>query len=318
MTEGYSHQKIENLLQEIPCNFCHSHAYSVVYERTYHLDDPAEEILKQFRSCGGDVLLDQVVQCNTCGLRFINPRLQDDCLLSNYADGTIQGYKEQFVSQNRGREIAFERSIKMINSLLPAKGKLLDVGTAAGTFMAIAKKHGWDVRGCEPNAWFCQWGKDHYNLDIDQGTLFEQNYADGSFDIITLWDVIEHVPDPMKVLTACSKLLRPGGVLICTFPDINSWIARLMGRRWVFLMSVHLYYFTKTTFGNMAKTVGLDVVNSTPHFQTLQLGYIIYRIKIHSRVLHKLLKTGADLLRLNNVMFPYWVGIHCVIAKKSI
>lgn len=308
---------IKEFQQEIPCNICGSNAHTVVYEGLFQPEADAQKILQLFREKGGDILLDQVVKCTTCGLAYINPRLKEDIVTREYREATIQGYKEQFVSQNTGREIAFRRSMNHIKKLCTVPGKLLDVGAANGAFMAVASEHGWDVSGCEPNEWFCRWGNEHYSLSIDQGTLIDQNYADGSFDLITLWDVIEHVPDPARLLEKCFDLLKPGGILLCTYPDIESWIARLMGRRWVFLMSVHLYYFTQNTMTAILEKSGFSVQRFAAHFQTLQFGYIVYRLKIHNRLLYALGKILRDIFRLKTVMVPYWVGINCVAARKK-
>ena len=309
---------INEFQKEIPCNICGSNTRTVVYESTFELESDAHEILDRFRDKGGDMLLDQVVKCTCCGLVYISPRLKDDIVTREYQEASIQGYKEQFVSQNTGREIAFRRSMKHIGKLCAPPGTLLDVGAANGAFMAVAREHGWNVRGCEPNEWFCRWGNEHYGLSIDQGILFDQNYTDGSFDLITLWDVIEHVPDPAQLLKKCFALLKPGGILLCTYPDIESWIARLMGRRWVFLMSVHLYYFTQKTLTTLLEQSGFSVQRFSAHFQTLQFGYIVYRLQDHNRALYILGKILLKIFRLDSLMVPYWVGINCAAARKKV
>lgn len=309
-------QAIKELQQEVGCNLCGCAAYSVVYPALFSPHDDANSVLEKFRRCGGDILLDQVVRCERCGLVYVNPRMRDDVMIRAYTEGSIHGYKEQFVAQNPGREKAFARSIKHINARMPSRGRLLDVGAAAGTFMAVARRHGWDVYGCEPNTWFCSWGKEHYGLDIAQGTLFDQRYQEESFDVITLWDVIEHVPDPMQLVAACNILLKPQGLFVCTYPDIGSWIARLMGRRWVFLMSVHLYYFTRKTLASLLRACGFAVEQVSPHIQVLEAGYILYRMKTHSTILHRMFKALIDLTHSHNRMIPYWVGINCVFARK--
>ncbi len=310
-------QKIKEYLIDVPCNLCGATSAAVVYKARYDFDDPAEEVLSRFRSHGGDMLFDQVVRCKHCGLVFVSPRMGEDVILNEYSSANIHGYREQFVSQNEGRERAFERFIKPLNKRCPAKGRLLDVGTAGGTFPAIAQKYGWEVYGCEPNRWFCTWAKENYGLHIDCGTLFEQQYKNEYFDVITLFDVIEHVPDPASLLDKCNRLLKPGGLLVVTYPDIGSWIARIMGRRWVFLMSVHLYYFTRRTASAMLDKTGFTVKNISPHIQTLRLGYIVYRLQTYSMFLHKAGTLFADIFHAGNLMAPYWVGINCITAQKS-
>jgi hypothetical protein len=91
-----------------------------------------------------------------------------------------------------------------------------------------------------------------------------------------------------------------------------------MGRRWVFLMSVHLYYFNRKTITRLLNKSGLTVQSCSPHFQTLQMGYIVYRMKNHSTVLHYLGSALLAAVRAQAIMLPYWVGINCITARKSI
>lgn len=314
---GGETRTIRDCQHHVVCNLCGADDCGVVYPARYSPDDDAPAMLERFKRCGGDVLLDRVVRCARCGLVYINPRFRDDVLLQEYTDGSIRGYKEQFVSQNAGREKAFQKSMRRINAIAPQRGILLDVGAADGTFMAVARGQGWDVRGCEPNTWFCQWGEEQYGLRIDRGTLFEQQYPAASFDVITLWDVIEHVSDPKRLLMKCRDLIKPHGVLVCTYPDIGSWIARLMGRRWVFLMSVHLYYFTRATIGLLLGQCGFAVEHCSPHFQILQAGYIAFRMQTHSALLHRFCSACLALTNSRDRMLPYWVGINCVIARAT-
>ena len=81
-----------------------------------------------------------------------------------------------------------------------------------------------------------EWGKGHYGIDIVPGTIFDMDLEDASFDVVTLWDVIEHTPDPTSVLEECRRVLKPGGLLVVNIPDIGSLVSSLMGRRWVFLL----------------------------------------------------------------------------------
>ena len=131
-----------------------------------------------------------------------------------------------YVSQMEARERTFASSLARIERLAGGPGSLLDIGTAAGGFLAAAKRRGWRAEGCEPNRWLAAWGSRQYGVRIRPGSLFEQNYEPQQFDVITLWDVIEHTTDPKATLERCRTLLKPGGLLIVNYPDIGSWIAR--------------------------------------------------------------------------------------------
>jgi hypothetical protein len=135
--------------------------------------------------------------------------------------------------------------------------------------------------------------------------------------VITLWDVIEHTTNPRAVLERCRALLRPGGILVVNYPDIGSWIARAMGRRWLFLTSVHLYYFNRRTIRLMLEKTGYAVERMRPHVQRLELDYILFRGSAISPALSAGGRTMARWLRLGRVEVPYWLGQTFVLSRKS-
>ncbi len=304
-------QKYNALLERAPCNLCGSDDFEVVYPPRYEQAKP-DEILNTFRSSGDEVLLDQLVRCKNCGLQYLNPRLKADVVLEGYGAGS----DETFISQAAGRERTFAKSLKFIEKFRSQRGRLLDVGTAGGSFLAVAKQTGWEAAGCEPNRWLCEWGNKQYGLKIVPGTIFDMKLPDAAFDVVTLWDVLEHTPDPKAVLKECARVLKPGGLLVVNYPDIYSSIARLMGRRWVFLLSVHLYYFTSETLKAMLSQVGFRQLARRTHWQTLELGYILFRMGTYLGGLARLLGRVVKALRLSTLQIPYWMGQMLVIAEK--
>ncbi len=305
-------QQYQALLETVVCNLCGADDYEIVYPPRYELAKP-DEINETFRSSGDEVLLDQLVRCKNCGLQYLNPRLRTDVVIEGYSVGS----DEIFISQAAGRERTFAKSLKHIERLRPHRGRLLDVGTAGGSFLAVAKRAGWDGVGCEPNRWLCDWANQHYGLKIVPGTIFDMKLPDASFDVLTLWDVLEHTSDPKAVLAECSRVLKPGGILLVNYPDIHSLIARLMGRRWVFLLSVHLYYFTKQTLNAMLEQLSFRVLQRRQHWQSLELGYILFRMEAYIKPVARLLGKIVKALRLEHLQFPYWMGQMLVIAEKK-
>jgi SAM-dependent methyltransferase len=161
------------------------------------------------------------------------------------------------------------------------------------------------------------WGSKHYGITIRQGSVFDQPYERASFDVITLWDVIEHTLDPRQMLDRCHELLKPGGCLIVNYPDIGSWIARALGRRWLFLTSVHLYYFDRRTIARMLESTGFSVERVRPHVQRLELDYILFRGSILSQALSSGARAVVRPLGLSRVQVPYWLGQTFVLARRG-
>ncbi len=302
----------EEMLEYVGCNVCGSNDYEIVYKPAYENANP-DNIVDTFRSSGDEVLIDQLVRCRKCGLQYLNPRLRQDIILEGYSGGA----DETFVSQIAGRERTFTKCLDLIESHVPNKGKILDIGTAGGSFLGIASQRGWDVTGCEPSKWLSEWGSNHYNITIYPGTIFDMHLNEGEFDVVTLWDVLEHTPDPKAVLQECRRILKPDGILVVNYPDIGSSIARLMGRKWVFLLSVHLYYFTIQTIRKMLQMTGFDIIRQKKHWQILELGYIFFRMQAYMSGPAKLGGSIIKALGMEKTQIPYWMGQALVIARHS-
>jgi SAM-dependent methyltransferase len=224
---------------------------------------------------------------------------------------------ETFVSQAPFRERTFERCLRHIESMAaPAGKRVLDVGAAGGSFLSEARKRGYEPTGCEPSAWMCRFAKEHYGLTLHPGTIFDMPAPDESVDLLTIFDVIEHTPDPKAVLERARALLKPGGVLAITYPDYGSLAARLMGSRWVFLLTVHLYYFTRVSMADLLRRCGFQVAGFKPYLQTLELGYVAQRAAPYLGPLGGLATGTVRALGLAGAPLRYWVGQTLVVARK--
>lgn len=301
-----------DVLQRVTCVLCGSDDAEVMYEARYHLETETD-LVEKFRASGDELLIDQVVRCRRCSLQYVNPRLREELIVSGYTEGDDPRY----VSQLDARERTFAGSLATIERALGRKGRLLDIGTAAGAFVAAARKAGWDASGCEPNKWLAEFGARHYGIDIRQGSVFDHDYEPGSFDVVTLWDVIEHTPNPVDVVEHCRTLLKPGGLLVINYPDIGSWIARALKRKWLFLISVHLFYFDRRTMSRLLEQHGFEVVLTRPHWQRLELDYVLLRARSVAPRVSTLARRIASWARAGRLHVPYWLGQTLTIGRTA-
>lgn len=303
----------EPQLESVPCNLCGSDAFEVVIPARRAPGRPVD-LASVFRSSGDEPLQDQMVRCLACGLHYVRPRLRQDLILEGYRGGT----DESFVSQVTFRERTFRRGLERIEAAAEPPGRrVLDVGAAGGSFLAVARERGYEPLGCEPSAWMCAFAREHYGLALHPGTIFDMPVPPGGVDLLTLWDVLEHTPDPRAVLEKAHQLLAPGGVLAMSYPDYGSLAARLMGRRWVFLLTVHLYYFDARTMEQMLRRTGFLPLRFRRHLQTLELGYVARRAAPYLGPLGRLATGGIGLARLEHAPLNYWVGQTVVVARKA-
>jgi len=110
--------------------------------------------------------------------------------------------------------------------------RLLEIGCGSGAFLARMRRLGWDVCGLDTDPDAASWGRQAYGLNIGCSTLEQADFSADSFDVITMNHVIEHVHDPVALMTECHRILRPGGRLILTTPNANSWGHKIFARSW--------------------------------------------------------------------------------------
>ena len=146
------------------------------------------------------------------------------------------------------KDIALKNKTRLIGTLHPQKGALLDIGAGTGDFLAAAKVCGWSVIGTEPSdkARSIAKSKDIGLFDNTSGLDHH------SFDVITMWHVLEHVPDPEMQIKELKRLLKPDGTLIVAVPNFNSYDARHYGPFWAaYDVPRHLWHFSKTAINKL-------------------------------------------------------------------
>ena len=158
------------------------------------------------------------------------------------------------------KNIALKNKLNLINSQ-SQKGTLLDIGAGTGDFLVVAKKDGWEITGIEP-------GEKPRNIAIQKGVSFANNLealADNSFDVITMWHVLEHVPDLEFQIKELKRLIKPNGTILIAVPNFNSFDANYYGKFWAaFDVPRHLWHFSKTAIDKLFAVENLKLVKIVP------------------------------------------------------
>jgi SAM-dependent methyltransferase len=214
----------------------------------------------------------QVVQCSGCGLVYVTPRLQGQALLDVYDEG----YWKSKNPKQRGyadyaRESAlylktFRKRLALVSRWLPERARILDVGCAAGYFLRVMQQAGHDVHGVELSQAIAveavkALGADRVHIGLLDDAVVAMDYQPRSFDLVTMWDVVEHVPEPQPVLRKLRELVKPGGRLLLETQNVASRWARLLGSRWHhYKHDEHLYHFTPDTIRRLLGDCGFRVL----------------------------------------------------------
>ncbi|MBX7253532.1 MAG: class I SAM-dependent methyltransferase [Candidatus Promineofilum sp.] len=293
----------------VPCNLCGRDDYRVRFPATTEPDALRVDAFRCTHAGYGHH--PQIVECRHCGLVYANPRWPTDTVLEAYT--SVED--ETYVEERHGRELTFRHHLRRIERIVgPAAGRaLLDVGAYIGVFVEVAAAAGWRAQGVEPSSWAAAEAQ-RRGLAVHTGTLDSVDLPPESFDLITMWDVIEHLSDPAAELARARRLLRPGGWLVAHTMDISAPLARIMGPRWPWLMDMHIYYFDRRTLPAMFTANGLRVVWQGTQGRYLRLGYLATRVGGLNAGLGRLAGAVVDGLGLHEAAVPVNFGdlITCI------
>lgn len=295
--------------EHVPCNLCGRDDYQVRISPTNPQFDPQTV----FSASGGIRGTQQIVKCRRCGLMYVNPRVKKECVLAAYSDAV----DEMYVSQEEGRKQTFSRAFRLIERYAHSPGKILDIGAAGGFFLQVAKEKGWEPYGVEPSRWMAEWGNKRFNVNIRPGVLQAAAFPDNFFDVVTMWDVLEHTPDPLAELKESRRVLKNGGIIIVNFPDVGSWPAKIAGNHWWFFLSGHLYYFTTDTIGSMLIKAGFSPLSFCQHWQQLSLEHLAKQAGFYNKLLSEAGLKIIRTLKTGQWPIPYYAGQTNVIARKA-
>lgn len=240
----------EPIFESIACDFCNNVEVEVLFE-------------------GPDRLLNlpgwfRVVRCKSCGLLRQDPRPTRETIKfyypPEYEPYSIAIDDESSFLRRWDRRYGMYKRRRAIERFC-SKGRLLDVGCATGNFLYEMKRSGrWEVEGVEPDSESAQYARDRLGLKVYIGELTNINLPPHTYDVITMWNVFEHLHRPMENLRAVSRLLKPGGWFIFSIPNLNSWERHLLGRYWMgWELPRHLYYPSQELMESMLLSVGLSL-----------------------------------------------------------
>ena len=250
------------------CNICKSDRFKVLY--------PA-----------GVAQLSQVVRCERCGLMYANPRKEADCVeIAAWADDPnwdIERERPQRFEKERLQVRDYESSRKLLNTLHPGRGRLVEVGSSLGFLLATFQQDGWDVMGVEPDLHASRYARKR-GIETINATLETAGLPDSSVDAVVMLHVIEHVPDPVGTLREIRRILKPGGHLLLETPRYDTLMFKLLGRRERSLScDGHIFFFTTDSLRQAALSAGLEWGNVQYTGRSLTLDRLVYNLGVVSK-----------------------------------
>lgn len=253
------------------------------------------------------------VRCRRCGLIYLNPRPIQGAMESYYPDRY-----EGFITEKENcifRLGAQYRMVKRCRAVMArhglSKGRLLDIGCATGDFLAAMRRQAWEVYGVEPVRLAAQEAQRRLGEKIFDGLLEDASFPDAYFDVVTLWDVLEHLHDPVSSLSEIHRILRPDGLMVLGVPHLASFDAALFGRYWIgWDAPRHLYAFDSDVLKALLSNAGFIAYDRSCFYGGYGAFYLSLRFYLEEKV--ELSKAREILLRFSSqrlfryLLWPYF------------
>jgi 2-polyprenyl-3-methyl-5-hydroxy-6-metoxy-1,4-benzoquinol methylase len=216
-----------------------------------------------------------IVVCNGCSLVFVRNLPTREELERHYAAGV--GDTVYSDDNTECLKYYYEELRNLIESRLPQRGRVLDVGCSGGWFLDSMK--GWECHGNEIIPEYAEFARRRHGANIVTGRFEDYPLRENYFDVITLQDVFDHFPDPVAVLEKCHRMLRPGGEIVIKVHDISCLYAKLTGKTFYAIVPPsHLFYYDKTTLARILAKTGFEMTDSRFIAHILKLRTVFLRL----------------------------------------
>jgi SAM-dependent methyltransferase len=262
----------------------------------------------------------RILRCKGCGLGYRSFRPRDEELAALYRAADDSTYEAE--SPNRMRTALRHR--RLVERYIAGDGgggggrSLLDVGCASGAFLKVMEAAGWQGYGVEPAA--AQYGRAKALLGegarVQQCVLQDARF-DTAFDLITLFDVLEHVVDPAEFLKMTASHLVEGGHLLLNVPRIDSFASQVLRARWPLLLAEHLNYFTLESLRICGSRAGMKLLHHGQRPAAFSLSYVLYRAGQHGIPAAAAGRSMLDSIGLGGVSVPVWLGEVYAVFRKT-
>ncbi len=251
----------------------------------------------------------EILTCTACSHEFSNPSSWPEDLGHEYdiLEDT------EYLGMVSIKRKTFARAADVLGRYVKPPASVLEIGSYAGLFLEVCSQRGYEAVGIEPSAWGAALAAES-GLTVHHGIAERllQSDALGSFDAVVSWDVLEHVADPLAFIELAAARVRPGGTLIISTLDRTNWFARLMGKRWPWLIPMHLHYFDQAVVIEMAKRNGMRLVHTRAHVHYTSAGYAAKRLLGHGD------SVSSSRSLLDRVIFPVGFGdVRLYVFEKS-
>ena len=262
-----------------------------------------------------------VDECLDCSLRALKPMPRMAELVA-INEETVHPFFQASLEDEESYRRYFSRKLDDLQDIQPG-GRLLDIGCGAGFFLDAARERGYKVAGLDLSPVPAAYARDTLGLDVSLGSLSEYQAPSDTFDAVTIFQTIEHDPNPAELSAELFRILTPGGVLMVTTPAADGFVARAMGRRWFGYRNVeHVAFFTRQSLHYALEQSGFDIVFlKVEHGKRLTAKYVLNRLINYYYDHRTIIRNGLRLLHPmmlvlgKAALFEPWAHLYAVARK---
>lgn len=262
-----------------------------------------------------------VVECEDCGLRALSPMPTLDHMIE-INEETVHPFFSACLEDEESYRTYFEPKLDALQRVQP-RGRLLDVGCGAGFFLDAARKRGYDVSGVDLSPVPAAHARDSLGLDVTVDSLYGLEAPAATFDAVTIFQTIEHDPNPDALCAELYRIVKPGGVLMVTTPAADGFVARVMGRRWFGYRNVeHVSFFSQDSLRHALEEAGFKIeFLEVEHGKKLSMKYVLNRLINYYYNHRTILRNGLRVFHpamivLGKVpLFEPWAHLYAVARK---
>jgi 2-polyprenyl-3-methyl-5-hydroxy-6-metoxy-1,4-benzoquinol methylase len=293
---------MDSLFEYRNCPCCGQNDFEVLFESNMKDGDFREAVETVYMIPGGKY--GRHVKCRSCHLIYVNPIEK----ASKIKEGYFQMASIDAPIIRESRLSAAESQVGLIKQYKNGT-RLLDIGCGEGFFLFNASKAGYTAKGIELSQDAVEYARREFGLDVEAKPFEELRFPENHFDVITLWQVLEHVPYPLIILKEVHRILKPGGVLAISTPDIGGVLAKILRRRWWNIRRLHINQFTVKTLTNMLHRAGFKDVLSTSYKDYFSLSMLVIplikHLKVYERVKALVHPNSTSGRIMNKLRFAY-------------
>jgi len=262
---------MDSLFEYRNCPGCGQNDFEVLFESNLENSD--------FRGAGETVYMlwgekhGRHVKCKNCHLIYVNPIEKG----GNINEAYSQRRRLDATIMKGSRLRATESQLELVKKYKDGV-RLLDIGCGEGFFLFNASKAGYTAKGVELSQEAAEYAEREFGLDIEAKPFEELQFPENHFDVVTLWQFLEHVQYPLMVLKEVHRILKPEGLLVVSTPNIEGIPAKILRKRWWEIRRLHINQFTTKTLTDTLQNAGFKNISSVCYRESISLLYLLIPI----------------------------------------